>query len=370
VSTYGSLAYSQFSSTYLIQIASVTGLWGVAFLMCWLASTLNWAWEEGMDWARIRRGVAIFSAVMLVVLLYGMVRLEFAQPQTGSARIHGVIETDYTAEQWSREVGPLIGTNPAAVKAKAAPIYDRYVNATIREARAGAQMVVWPELAAYGYKEDLDALLARVKDVARQEGIYVALGTGLLTPNPASTTVDENRLLIVDPKGSLVVNQLKYGCMPAPGMYGAQIQTVDTPFGRVGGVICCDADFPYVLSQASQKGIDILLVPAFEPTPENLTAHSQMVQFRAIENGVSIFRPTVQGVSLAIDPVGRALVSMTDTRVDKRVFVAQLPNHRVFTVYSVIGDAVGWLAVAGFVALAVVALRRPRTAPSPSRRPA
>jgi apolipoprotein N-acyltransferase len=176
---------------------------------------------------------------------------------------------------------------------------------------------------------------------------------------PNSGSEGENRLEIIDPRGEVVVNQLKYGCT-AIHMYDFEIPTIDTPYGRLAGVICCDLDFPYVIRQVSQKGVDILLDPSFEPTAENIIAHSQMAPFRAIENGVSIFRPTSQGISLAIDPYGRIVGSMDATRVDERVFVVQLPNHHVHTVYSVVGDLFGWPIVVGFVLIAGWAIFRSR----------
>jgi apolipoprotein N-acyltransferase len=356
VTTYGSLAYSLSSSPFITQLASISGLWGVTFLICWFASTVNWIWEEEAVWQRIRRGLVIFAGVMLVVLLFGMVRLTAFQPQPGTVRIHGIIETDYTVEEWYRDVAPLIATDPAAVKASYKPINDRYLSATIREARSGAQIVVWPELAAVGYQEDFDAFIEQARSVASQEGIYLAMGVGLLSADAGVDYIAENRLILIDPQGQIAWNYLKYGCVPAMRMYTTQVPTLDTPYGRLAGVICCDLDFPYVIRQVSQKGVDILLVPGFEPSPENFLAHSQMVTFRAIENGVSIFRPTTQGLSLAIDPYGRTLGSMDDRRANERVFVVQLPNQRVFTVYSVVGDLFGWLMLAGFVLLVILAI--------------
>ncbi len=366
VSTYGSLAYSFSSSVFLTQMVSITGLWGVTFVMCWFASTVNWIWEEGVAWQGIWRGAAVYAGVMLVVLLYGMIRLTAFRTEPGTVRIHGVIETDYTVEEWSRNIAPLIATDPAAVKASYMPSNDRYLSATIREARAGAQIVVWPELAAVGYQEDLDVLLEQARGIASQEGINLAMGMGLLSPEAAADYIAENRFVLIDPQGQVAWNYLKYGCVPAMGMYATQIPTVDTPYGRLAAVICCDLDFPYVVRQVSKKGVDILLVPSFEPSPENLQAHSQMVSFRSIENGVSIFRPTIQGISLAIDPYGRTLGAMDDTRVSERVFVVQLPNHHVFTVYSAVGDLFGWLLVVGFAVIVVLAIVRWRKGASAS----
>jgi apolipoprotein N-acyltransferase len=344
--TYGALAYSQFSSVYLTQLTSITGLWGITFLVSWFASTVNWIWEEGMAWQHIRRGLAVFASVMLIVLLYGMVRLTYSQPQPGSVRIHGIIETDYNRYDWETRIWPLSKTDPQAFRAMMTPVYERYLQATVREAQAGAQIVVWPEVAIEGYQEDLDAVLVRAQDIARQGEIYLAMGLNVIGPN--SGPEGENRLAIIDPRGEVVVNQLKYGCM-AFHMYNFEIPTVDTPYGRLAAVICCDLDFPYVTRQVSQKGIDILLNPSFEPTSENIIAHSQMAPFSAIENGTSIFRPTSMGISLAIDPYGRILGSMDATRVDERVFVVQLPNHHIHTVYGAIGELFGWLLAVGFV---------------------
>jgi apolipoprotein N-acyltransferase len=355
--TYGALAYSQFSSVYLIQLVSITGLWGVTFLVSWIASTINWIWEEGMAWQRIRQGLAIFASVMLIVLLYGMVRLTYSLPQPGSVRIHGIVETDYTRFEWETKIWPLSETDPEAFQTMMTPVYERYLQATIHEAEAGAQIVVWPEVAVEGYREDLDAVLARAQDIAHQEGIYLAVGLNVIGPN--SGPEGENRLEIIDPHGEVVVNQLKYGCT-AIDMYDFEIPTIDTPYGRLAGVICCDLDFPYVIRQVSQKGVDILLDPSFEPTTANIIAHSQMAPFAAIGNGVSIFRPTSQGLSLAIDPYGRILGSMDATRVDERVFVVQLPNHHVHTVYSAVGELFGWMLVVGFVVMVSWAIYRSR----------
>ena len=359
VSTYGSLAYSQFSSLHLTQVASITGMWGVVFLISWFASTVNWIWQEGVDWPRIRRGVAIFAGVTLVVLAYGAIRLTYFLPEPGSVRIHGIVETDYTRTIWETELFPLSQSDPQTFRAQMTPVYERYLEATLREAQAGAQIVVWPEVAAEGFKEDLDVVVARAQDIARQQGIYVSLGLNVI--GPGSYSEGENRLVLIDPNGDILVNYLKYGCT-ALNMYSVQVPTVETPYGTLGAVLCCDLDYPYVIRQVSQKGVDILLVPSFEPTTAHITAHSRMASFRAIENGVSIFRPTAQGISLAIDPFGRTLGSMDATRVSERVFVMQVPNHRVGTVYSVVGDLFGWLAVAGFVFIAGWAIVRGRKA--------
>ena len=52
------IAYSQHGNLPLLQIISITGIWGVTFLMAWFASTVNWVWETNFEWKKFRRGLA------------------------------------------------------------------------------------------------------------------------------------------------------------------------------------------------------------------------------------------------------------------------------------------------------------------------
>ncbi len=57
---------------------------------------------------------------------------------------------------------------------------------------------------------------------------------------------------------------------------------------------------------------------------------------------------------------------MNATRVDERVFVVQLPRHRVPTVYAFVGDLFGWLTVVGFVLIAGWGIVRGRKSGAPA----
>jgi apolipoprotein N-acyltransferase len=83
-----------------------------------------------------------------------------------------------------------------------------------------------------------------------------------------------------------------------------------------------------------------------------------MATFRAIENGVSLVRQADNGLSIATDPFGRTLAAVDHFATEDRVTVAQVPSKGVFTVYSVIGDLFGWLAVAGFGTITIIGVVR------------
>jgi apolipoprotein N-acyltransferase len=229
-----------------------------------------------------------------------------------------------------------------------------YIEAAIREADRGAQIVMWNEMAVGGVEEDTNAFLTRAQEVAQEKGIYLVMGVGIVFPGEERQ--QENRLIVVDPSGAIVINQLKYGATMVDGVKQGDgiLQVVETPYGTLAGIICWDSDFPMTVRQAGSKDVDILFIPNGEPLVSLAQLRAQQAVFRAIENGVSLARHDHdKGISIATDPYGRILASTNVLTASERVLVAQVPTHGVFTLYPVIGDLFGWLAVIGFVGMAI-----------------
>jgi apolipoprotein N-acyltransferase len=84
------------------------------------------------------------------------------------------------------------------------------------------------------------------------------------------------------------------------------------------------------------------------------------MSFRAIENGVSMFRLAREGLTLAVDYQGRPLVYSNYYLTDQRVIFVDLPTKGRRTAYSLLGDWFAWLSVAGFVVLLGIALTKHR----------
>lgn len=367
--SFGSQAYSQYDNLVLLQLGSLTGMWGLSFLMGWLASIVNWAWEREFAWPEIKRGVALYASLMLLVVIYGQSRLWFAPPPAETVRVAGITAVDWRANQ--KEMMQALNTDREAFRQMVKERYPLYFEATVREARAGAQIVVWPEHAAPVAKEDEPALLVQAQEVAKQEGIYLAIS---LMAFPADDSAYEAKLLVFDPQGQIVLEHYKYGGVGFEGnrVNGDRIlRTAQTPFGVLSGVICWDTDYPGIVLQAGRNGTDILLSPSLD-FQEIDPIHGYMAVMRAIENGVSVVRVSDNGLSVIADPYGRVLASMDHFTAGERVIVAQVPTQGVPTLYPIIGDLVGWLAIAGFVVMAVWGIitgRRARSTAKPVERP-
>ena len=343
------LIFTQHNNLVLLQLVSLTGMWGPTFLIAWLGPVVNWAWERGFAWRKIQRGVLGYIGVMLLVALYGEARLWFAPTPAQTVRVAG-----FTMVEWRVN-------HPAMMQAFQNDLdtfrqmmeerYQLYFDATIKEALAGAKLISWPENAMTVTPEDEPALVARLAELAKQEAIYLAAPI-------VEMTIDSpyaNKLLIFDPQGQVVLEHYKYG---GAGMEGNRINgnqilhTVQTPYGVISAVICWDMVLQGVVAQAGQNGTDILFTPSltYQETDPMFAQNSVM---RGIENGVSTIHVSDMGLSVITDPYGQILASMDHYPKGERALVAQVPTKGVWTLYPIIGDLFGWLAVVGTFGLVI-----------------
>lgn len=348
--SFGAHAYTQYDFLIFAQLASVTGLWGITFLVAWFGSLVNWAWERRFQWKQIKSGAIPYAVIILLVLVYGAVRLLAAPEPAATVKV-----ASFTAESFHPEqLFPMISSDLDGFRQKTTAIHQKYVEQTAAVAGQGAEIVVWPEMAGSGYYEDVDALIERGQAIAREEGIYLAITALSLFVDENRT--DENILYIIDPNGEVAIEHVKYGGNMVEGtlLGDGVLHTIETPYGRLSGVICWDTDYPKVIQQAGQMDVDILLSPSYV-WPEIGTMHAKMAAFRAIENGVTIVRQEDGGVSAFIDPVGRFLMTAEHAAGETMIF-ADLPVRSNATLYPVIGDIVGLLSIVGFVVMAVWAI--------------
>jgi apolipoprotein N-acyltransferase len=233
------------------------------------------------------------------------------------------------------------------------------------EARAGAKIILWPECSGGVtlVQEDEAILLARASALARTTGTYLDLGLCELLSHPVRSSFFTDEIILIEPTGSVVWRYQK--AHPVPGepwpAGDGQVPTVQTPYGRLANVVCFDADFPGTMRQAGQAGADLMLVPS-KDWREIDPSHSQLITFRAIENGYSLVRQTSEGLAMTVDYEGNVLGASDYFTTDPQVMVAYVPMQGVRTIYATIGDLFAWLSIAGLVVLIGVAIARRRTA--------
>jgi len=358
----GAQAYTQVGNPVLIQLLSITGMWGIVFLINWFGAVFNWALERKFEWAVIRRNTIAYAGIMLAVVLYGSARLAYGSTASDTVRIHGFTAVDMRGDMLPR-LHEAQAESRESYRELSRELQDLYLEGTIREAQAGAQVVHWPEMAVNLAKEDEPAFLARAQEIASTEGIYIVMGVDV---NYQDGSPWENKLVIIDPTGEIVLEHQKYALVALEGTKGGDgiLRTAQTPFGTMSGIVCNDTNHEEIVAQAGRNGTDILFAPSLEYR-EIDPIHAHMAMFRAIENGITLVRQADGGLSVVVDPYGRVLAQTDHWTSSERVMVAQVPVSSVFTLYSYIGDLFAWLSIAGFVLLMTLGIiqgRREKTA--------
>jgi apolipoprotein N-acyltransferase len=360
--SWGAAGYSQYGDLPLLQTLSVTGLWGITFLIGWFAAVCNYVWEEGWNCKRARVGACVCAATIAVVILLGGLRITLFPPATETVRIASLSKKNVGAEPgkdvWGRLLENRATTSDLdAIRHWTAAVNDDLLARAGREAQGGARIVFWAEGNAEVLKEDEADLLSRGSEVAARYHIY--LGMALATLNPGQAKALENKLVMIEPNGQIAWQY--YKAHPVPGDEAAmsmtkdgKLRTLDTPFGRLSSAICFDTDFPQLLAQAGMLGSDIVLSPsndwrAIDPW------HTQMASFRAIEQGINLDRQTSQGLSAAFDYQGRSLSAMDHYQTTDYAMIAEVPTRGVGTIYSRLGDWFAWLSAAGLLVLVIQA---------------
>lgn len=359
--TWGSVAYTQSGDLPLLQILSITGLWGVTFLIGWFAAMASWAWERHFEWKRIQGGVLLYATVFGLVLLFGGLRLAAFPPRAPAVRIAGItVHPGPAAWRIMRLLEPgAARSDLSPVRRATRALHDTLLARTQREARAGARIVLWSEVNGLVVKQDEEGLIQRGRDLARREHIWLLMPLATATPGKPAY---ENQLIALRPDGTIAYRYHKAHPVPGDRETGADPRIpvpLETAYGRLAAAICFDMDFPPLIRSAGRERADILFVPASDWAAID-PVHTRMAICRGIENGCAVVRQTHQGLSAAADHQGRLLAASDYFRDADHVMVAQVPTRGARTLYARIGDLFAWACAGALIALVVLAALSPK----------
>jgi len=349
--SFGAAAYSQAGFTALMQITAVTGMWIIPFIISWFASVANYIWENDFQWQKINRGVLTFVGVLVLIFGFGFGRMAMADSNPQTVQIGGF---SLPEEGFVSTMTLLQENDEATFREAVTELHQQQLEQVRVMAQDGAKIVVLQEGAGMGFAEEVDALLANAAIVAQEEGIYLVLPTALIGEEPF-----HNVVRIIDPNGEIVLEHYKYGGTQFEGSVAGsgELQTIETPYGKLSAVICWDADFPVTMQQAGEQEVDLLFVPSNDWF-ELRDIHAGMATFRAVENGVPIYRQTGAGVSSVIDAYGR-LLNRVDIFEEEDagdwggVQMVETAVGSVNTLYPTVSDAFGAVMLLGFVGLLI-----------------
>ena len=362
------LAYSQAPQLHFIQLADLTGAWGVSFVIV-LANAALAEMADAVVWTRGKRTVdrlafqratmhvTVAILVLLVITGYGSWRLATmaGEPAVRVTVIQGNIPQE---EKWD--------------EAYLESILARYETLTRAAAQAGPQLIVWPETSVPGYLGLDEPLTRRIVNVAASAGAPLLVGAphgrlagaawnimngaALVDAAGVSRWHDKLHLVpfgefipferifpwlrqVLPPIGDFVpgTNYTVFHLsseLGAPGLAGRggrgsghdRNSELRTPNSQLffSVLVCFEDLFPELARRFVREGARLLLVITndawFGPTAAAYQ-HAQASTLRAVELRVPVVRAANTGWSGCIDAAGRWTGSVRDAS-GRELFVA------------------------------------------------
>ncbi|MDH5832600.1 nitrilase-related carbon-nitrogen hydrolase [Luteimonas kalidii] len=336
--TYGHIAYSQMEALPVLQVAAVTGLWGVGFLVWLFAAVIVMVTlPAGTRHARWR-AATVSAALVVVALGYGTWRLQADEP-VKDLRV-GLVS-----------IGTRGGNEAELDTADGQRVLDAYVARMERLVDDGAQLLVAPESSLLVRTHSIPALQA----LADRRGVRVLMGVEDHS-NPARL---HNAALLFEPRATQPVPYYKHHFIPVfeDRYTRGTVRTILPGSPRTGVAICKDLDFTSTGLAYARRDVQLLLVPAWD-FDVDAWMHGRMAVMRGVEGGFAMARTARNGDLTLSDDRGRVVAEASAAGVAEPVsLVADLPLRDTRTPYRLWGDAFAILCLALATLLAFGAVR-------------
>jgi apolipoprotein N-acyltransferase len=366
------LSYSQYMNLPFIQIADITGTYGISFIIVMVNVIINDLplITTGHDKKRVMTEIAIGSLIILTTYSYGIFKINHINNSILSAE--------------SMKVSIIQANIPPDIKWD--PHYQRetinlYKKLSLSCNIFNQSLIVWPETATPFYFQDKNLMQEAVLNVAKEARSWLLFGSPSYIKNQNGLSF-MNSAFLLSPNGNLngkydKVHLVPYGeyvplrtllpfigkMVPGVGDFakGEGLQPLTINHHKLGVLICYEGIFPELSRSYKEKGADLLINLTNDAWFGKTSApyqHLSMTVFRAIENRLFIVRAANTGISAIIDSTGNILKR---TNLYEETSLSGTVKHMYFkTFYMKYGDVFSYICILMTLYFVIISRRRKR----------
>jgi apolipoprotein N-acyltransferase len=355
---WSSIGYTQYKFLTVIQIADITGIYGVSFLVVAVNGAITDIFLikkriRDMPLFPLSQIVIGFSLVFLFIIstfVYGHWRLgeERHGKQLRASVIQGNIEQD---KKWE----------PAYQGA----VIESYKDLSLKAASSSPSIIIWPETAApFFFKTDVE-YTKNLIDFQKQLNSYLLFGSVLIKSKTDERYVLSNSAVLLDKAGKVTYIYDKIHLVPfgeyvplqkvlffvdklvvGIGDYtrGDYYYRAETPFGDFATLICYEIIFPGLVRKFYSNGGDFIVNITNDAWFGRTTGpyqHFSMAVFRAVENRKPVIRAANTGISGFIDSNGR-IISKTNL-FQQEILTGDITTDSTRSFYARYGDLFSYI---------------------------
>lgn len=371
------VGYSQNAHPILTQIADITGVYGISFMVFLVNGTL-WEIVRSLLERRPfpRKGVIVTCATAVIVIVYGTLALNSFEDDVAPSETFriGVLQANIPQEiKWARKARDFT--------------FNTYAQLSSRAAGEGARLIVWPETSIPVILGSDDPAWKTAGAISERVGVPLLAGAPSLRVEDGTPRYFNSAFLF---EGRFLrfrydkIHLVPFGeYMPlstilpvGPGL--ASVRDADYTAGRTMEVmeingsppfsvlICYEAIFPDLSRTAVNNGASLLVNITNDGWFGGTAApyqHFQMARLRSVENRTWMIRCANTGISALFSPTGKVVEKIPMD--DRGFFMADVPvNAAAGSFYSRYGDvfALGCCVMTVVLFIAGVAMN-PRLLP-------
>lgn len=391
---WGLLAHSQHQVPSIIQISSVTGAYGVSFLIVMVNSAFaamvlflehRLKVTQSLFYPPIsKRGVValVVTAALLTTLslVYGLMIV--SKPLVGERIKLTVVQGNIAqSKKWHPKYANFI--------------MQTYADLTKTASEDQPRLIIWPEAATPRAITRDRRLYSQVRHITERAETYLLLGSShhqkfkvghrqiakfynsafLINPENGLNNQRYDKIRLV-PFGEYIPMKetipWSYIGVPNIGSFmpGEKYTVFKCPDFRFSVTICWESTFPDLVRSFIKEGAQFMINITNEAWYTKTSAPYQFVAinvFRAVENRIYVVRCANNGISCFIDPYGQ-IVDKVEDATGEDLFVRGLLTETVVpldskTIYTRYGNWFAWLCLACSVGFLLTSFLRKKYKP-------
>ena len=317
-------------SIYALNLLIVLVNFALALLiMCWIDRKWSLADVVPVDNKNTRRW-AVTALVVLAIWVVGSLVI-YNQPMNSSAAVRvAALHMD------------LDGPGHQVDDAEQARRMQRLTDLVHQAADEGAEIVYVPEM-AFGfdpqqkYTEELRALTAETNVYLYFTYAYHDGGW-------------HNETVLISPSGEFSPVYGKQHAFGEPPTVSAGSSPVNqTPYGALSSIICMDGVFTDSARRIAANGAQILAIPTYNSTVGISEQNWTHFVFRSVENQLPVINADRGLYTMITDSHGKILADIRTPQGSSEIVMADVVPSSGPSLYTSLGDILGWVSLAGFV---------------------
>ncbi|MES2110840.1 MAG: nitrilase-related carbon-nitrogen hydrolase [Bacteroidota bacterium] len=341
--TATSLAYTQLNCLPIIQVAAITGILGVTFMVTFIPSVIALGWHYSGQKTKQLRTITIGGIIIVSVLFWGTMRISAPADKNMVKVGLAVLDED------------LHSTNDHPDFEKQKTVAADYAKQAAALAAKGAKLVIFPERVIATNKQLDDSITGKLSAVAAQNHIFVIAGYTNFKGDK-----ERNSALVINDGGKTVADYNKVHLVVGlerqftPGKDIGLFKYQDM---QAGIAVCKDLDFQQYINRYGAAKAGFVFVPAWDFIVDDWL-HCRMALLRAVENGFSEVRAARLGRLTISDYYGRVNYEANCANSKAATLVGDVSMEHIDTFYSRFGDWFGYLILVVGIGFVGVAVRR------------